>query len=195
MGQKYKIDQKLKLTLILPLSLSFSYLLGLELSGLLYQCFYRGFRDLLSQMSLPGRIQVAIPRCQSASENKSNRKKYEHQKVHKERKQWDRSKIAQAYENSRDHDENYPTSPSPYILPHLTSRISGGQGCYVGDFTEASRNPKLQNSSVSRTVGGQTEELAFTWGSLSIKIWQEATCKRNVLKHEKGQNEKLQQEL
>lgn len=49
----------------------------------------------------------------------------------------------------------------------------------------------LQNSPVPRTVDRQTEKLDFTWESSSIKIWLEAMGKRNVLKNEKKQNEKL----
>lgn len=81
-------------------------------------------------------------------------------------------------------------APLPVSFPHLTCRVSG---CCVGVFTEDSGNPKLQNSPVPRSVDRETEELAITWGSSSIKIWLEAMG--TFLKSEKGQNEKLQQEL
>lgn len=104
-----------------------------------------------------------------------------------------RVEIAQELGISCQHDRSY--QPSLRLFPSVTGGVSRSQGCCVGAFPEDSGTPKLQNSPGQRTVDRQTEQLAFTWGSSSIKMWLETMGTRKGLKNERGQNEKLQQEL
>jgi len=105
-----------------------------------------------------------------------------------------RVEIAQELEISHQHDRSY--QPSLHLFPRVTCGVSRGQGCCVGVLTEASGTPKLRNSPGQRTVDRQTQQLAFTWGSSSIKISLETMgTRKGLFKNEKGQNEKLQQEL